>query len=76
LIVLEKKQAAGGFVASDHGKNDVDGKNQINEPSGTYTPSNGSGLQGKDNPAESSADPGSQQNNGPFSSQNEDDLPF
>jgi len=76
MLVLEKKQVAGAFIASDHGKNDVTGKNQINEASGTYTPSAGTSLQGKDNPPEGSSDPDSLQSNGPFTSQNEDDLPF
>jgi single-strand DNA-binding protein len=77
MLLLEKKQSAGSYgVSSDQGKNDLNGRNQINEPTGSYNTAAGKGLQGKEIPADNAPDTDSFQNNGPFTSQNEDDLPF
>ena len=77
LFLIEKKQSASGIGGpSDQGSNDLSGKNQVNEPSGTYNSATGKSQQGKDMPADTPTDPGSLQNNGPFTGQNEDDLPF
>jgi single-strand DNA-binding protein len=77
MMLLEKKQpAVNSGLPSNHVKNDMIGKNQVNEPSGTYNPAAGKSQQEKDMPVDSSPDPDSLQNNGPFAGQNEDDLPF
>lgn len=77
MLLLEKKQPAAGFgVTSDQGKNDMIGKTQVNEPSGTYNSDTGKSQKGKDIPAETPPDPDSFRNNEPVTGQNEDDLPF
>ena len=77
MLLLEKKQAASGFgVTSDQGRNDVNGKSQVNEPSAAYNPTASKSQQVKEMPVDTPHDPDSFQNNGPSTGQNEDDLPF
>ena len=76
LIVLEKKQSSAGFSAtSEQGRDDNNGRDQVNEPSGSYN-SGSKTSPVKDNPADSTADNDSIPGNDPFTGQNEDDLPF
>jgi single-strand DNA-binding protein len=77
ILLLEKKQSSASYgVPSDHGKTDLNAKDQIKEPSGSYNSAAGKGPLGKDFPAENAPDSDSFQNNGSFTGQNEDDLPF
>jgi single-strand DNA-binding protein len=75
MLVLEKKQPAGSFnTHSDQGKNE--GKNQVNDPAGTYSSGADKNIQMKDLASDAPSDSDNLQNNTPFTSQNEDDLPF
>ncbi|HAM10749.1 MAG TPA: single-stranded DNA-binding protein [Bacteroidales bacterium] len=77
LLLLEKKQPATASGAnSDQGRNDMNEKGQVNEPSGPYNTASGKNQQGKDIPLDTPSDTEIIQNNGPFTGQNEDDLPF
>jgi single-strand DNA-binding protein len=77
MLLLEKKQPASNFgVSSDKGRNDLNGKTQVNEPSGTYNSAAGKIQDTKDIPVDTPPDTDGFQNNGPFTGQNEDDLPF
>jgi single-strand DNA-binding protein len=77
MLVLEKKQSsAGSGVPSEQVRNELNGKNQVNEPSGQYNTGTGRSNTVKDVPADSTHDTDSFQNNTPFPGQNEDDLPF
>lgn len=76
LIVLDKKQPTSGFTAtSEQGRDEINGRDQLNEPSGSYNngPKN---TNIKENTADKSVDNDSLQGGDPFSGQNEDDLPF
>lgn len=77
MLVLEKKQSSASFgVAADQGKNETNVRNQVNEPSGSYSSTPGKSTQTKDISADATPDMDSFQGNGPFTGQNEDDLPF
>ncbi len=77
MLVLEKKQSsAGSAVPSDQVKSGWNGKNQVNEPSGSYNTGSGRNSGGKDVPDDSTPDIDSLQDSKPFPGQNEDDLPF
>jgi single-strand DNA-binding protein len=76
LLVLEKKQSSSGYGSpSDQGKNDINARNQVNEPSGSYNTGAGNSA-GKDIPADTAPDIDNFQTGGSFQGQNEDDLPF
>lgn len=77
MLVLEKKQSSASFgVPADQNRNQVNAKNEVNEPSVSYSPAPGSSTHAKDISADTSPDMDSLQGNGPFTGQNEDDLPF
>jgi single-strand DNA-binding protein len=77
MLVLEKKQTTGNYgVSSDQGKPITNEKTRVNEPSTTYNSDSGKNQQGKNIPADTPPDIENFPNNGPFASQNEDDLPF
>jgi single-strand DNA-binding protein len=77
MLLLEKKQTTGSYgVSADQGKTGSNGKTRVNEPSPTYNSDTGKNQQEKNIPADAPPDIENFPNNGPFTSQNEDDLPF
>jgi single-strand DNA-binding protein len=77
MLLLEKKQTAGSYNApSGQGRNDLNGKSGVNEPSTAYDSSAGKNPQVKDMPADTPPEADNFLNDGPSTGQNEDDLPF
>jgi single-strand DNA-binding protein len=77
MLLLEKKQTPGTYNSpSDQGKDDTNGKSNVNESPASYDSSAGKNTQVKENPADTPPEADNFPGNGPSTGQNEDDLPF